>query len=217
MPAASAPRLDPAPPWPDWLDVSHETLARLEAYEDFVQIWGARLNLLSRRDLIQIRTRHILDSAQLPALAPQARNWLDLGSGAGFPGLVVAILLRHRPGAQVRLIERNRRKAAFLREAIRMTAAAAQVECAPAEQAAPAPPPDVITARALAPLPRLLALARPFFGPPTIALFHKGRGLSRELTQAQRDWRIRSERIKSRTDPKAVILKVRGLEPRVSA
>ncbi len=150
--------------------VSRETLARLEAYADLLTRWSARINLVGRDTLADLWRRHFLDSAQLRPFVPDgAQSLIDLGSGAGFPGLVLAIL--GVPG--VELVEADSRKAAFLREAARVTEA--NVTIRPCRIAAvPAHPVDVVTARALAPLDRLLDLAQPFLGPDTMCLFPKG-------------------------------------------
>jgi 16S rRNA (guanine527-N7)-methyltransferase len=141
--------------------VSRETEERLALYVDLLRRWQAVKNLVGPSTLPVIWTRHVADSAQLPALAPDALRWVDLGSGAGFPGLVVAIMLRDRPGAQVDLIESNGRKGAFLREAIRATGAAARVHVGRIEHVVPTlqKPVDVVTSRALAPLQDLLAMS----------------------------------------------------------
>jgi 16S rRNA (guanine527-N7)-methyltransferase len=191
----------------DQLDVSRETLDRLEAYLDLLRRWQGAINLVGAATLADPWRRHILDSAQLLAhLPPAARTIVDLGSGAGLPGLVLALL-----GASgVHLIESDRRKAAFLREAARATGAQVtiharrieELECWPA---------DVVTARALAPLPRLLALAEGFQGPRTVCLFLKGRTVSDELTEAHKTWHMQPELFESRSDPSGVVLRLEGV------
>jgi len=197
-------------------DVSRETCARLEAYIALLIRWNARINLVSPTTIDAVWTRHIADSAQLFNLAPaSARRWLDLGSGAGFPGLVVAALAAEKaPGLSITLIESDTRKAAFLAAAAREMGVAAIVEARRIE-ALPACAYDVVSARALAPLDRLCALAHRFSGPGTVFLFPKGARLDSELTAATASWHIHAERIASRTDPEAAVLKILELEPRL--
>lgn len=149
--------------------------------------------------------RHYLDSAQLKNMAPAGR-WLDLGSGAGFPGIVLAIL----GVGETHLVESDQRKVLFLREAARVSGAAATVHHGRIEAAA-APMADVITARALAPLPDLLNLAARFATPQTILLLPKGQDVEQELTEATKYWSMEVERLPSQTDPAGVILRLKGL------
>src|ERR1700730_12269177 len=143
--------------------VSRETAARLDRFVELLLEWQQRLNLIARSTEPKLWTRHVADSLQLVALAPQARTWADLGSGAGFPGLVIACALADTPGGRVHLVESNGKKAAFLREAVRIAGAPAVVHGVRiADFAANSPEPiEVVTARALAPLPELLAAAFP--------------------------------------------------------
>ena len=190
----------------DAIDVSRETLARLDAYVALLETWNRRINLVSRRSLDDVWRRHILDSAQLAALLPSAaRVLLDLGSGAGFPGLVLALLT---PGLAVHLIEADRRKAIFLREACRVTGTEAMVHDQRLEDLAPFPL-DVVTARAFAPLPRLLDLSQSFHGPDTLFLLLKGQDVAEELTKAAKCWNMTVERHRSLSDPRGVILSLR--------
>ena len=188
------------------LDVSRETLDRLRALEATLRRWQATINLVSRTTLANLWERHILDSAQAAAYLPASTHTLtDLGSGAGFPGLVLAAL---RPDVQVRLIETDARKAAFLVEAARhMGLATAGVVVARIEAAAPTVA-DVVTARALAPLSQLLVWANRHRSDTAICLFHKGRGWRSELTEAMKDWDISFESLASITDRDAVILRI---------
>jgi 16S rRNA (guanine527-N7)-methyltransferase len=187
--------------------VSRETLDRLQRYADALVRWQARINLVAPATLPDLWRRHMLDSAQLLPLMPAgARRLIDLGSGAGFPGLVLAIL----GVPEVHLIEADSRKCAFLREAARLTGAGSITVHNRRIEAMPAEAYDVVTARALAPLPELLKLARRFAGPGTVYLFPKGRGLAEELIKAPETATMRPDRIASRTDPGAAILK---LEP----
>ena len=189
--------------------VSQETLDRLAAYVDLLKRWQGALNLVAASTLDDVWRRHMLDSAQLVSLLPgETRVLVDLGSGAGFPGLVLAIL----GVPQVHLIERDQRKAVFLREVARITDAAGQVTVhATTIAAAPPLTADVITARALAPLDRLLPLAARFCGPETACLFPKGQDVDKELTQATRTATLRVERCPSLSDPRGTVLRLEGL------
>ncbi len=184
--------------------VSRETLARLEAYAALLRRWRRRINLVSEASLDDLWRRHMLDSAQLfPLLPPGARRIVDLGSGAGFPGLVLAIL-----GAEgVVLVEADSRKCAFLETAIRETRAPASVVRGRIESLPPAPA-DAVVARALAPLPRLLDLAAGLIGPQTQLFFLKGARVDEELTAAAKEWTMRVTRIPSATDPSGTILHI---------
>ncbi|MBI5164303.1 MAG: 16S rRNA (guanine(527)-N(7))-methyltransferase RsmG [Magnetospirillum sp.] len=183
--------------------VSRETLERLRAYADLLVKWQARINLIGPDTVPDLWRRHMLDSAQLfPHLAHRAiHRTVDLGSGAGFPGLVLAIL-----GApDVHLIESDVRKAAFLREAARVSGTAVTIHATRAE-AVPPLMADLITARAVAPLGKLLDLAAPHLAENGFCLFLKGRGVEDELTAAQKEWHITVERIPSLTDAASAIL-----------
>lgn len=189
------------------LGVSRETLERLQAYVDLLIRWNARINLVSPTTLREVWKRHILDSAQLrSSIPPTAETLADLGSGAGLPGLVLAILGIGR----VHLIESDRRKAEFLREAARITGVNATIHAARIEAVEPFVA-DVVTARALAPLEKLLAWAVRFCGPDTICLFLKGREAAGELTRAQQRWIMRTQVVGSLTDAQGHILRVEGL------
>lgn len=197
------------------LGVSRETQGRLETYVALLRSWNPRINLVSAESLRDVWRRHILDSGQLFRHLPSsARNLVDLGSGAGLPGLVLAIL-----GApDVHLVESDQRKAAFLREAARVTGTAVTVHGTRSENVA-AFPADVITARALAPLPKLLEMAAPFIGPTTVCLFLKGGDVGDELTAAQQQWIMNLQVIASESDPTGHILRLEELQhaPRPSA
>jgi 16S rRNA (guanine527-N7)-methyltransferase len=184
--------------------VSRETLARLEAYAELLTRWSARINLVGRDTLPDLWRRHILDSAQLYPLIPSpARSLIDLGSGAGLPGLVLAIL--GIPG--VELIEADSRKSAFLREAARV--AGAEVAIHPCRiQAVPPHPADVVTARACAPLDRLLDLAAPFLMPDTLCLFLKGERFNEELTLARKAWTMTVSVEQSLSDRRGIVLRL---------
>jgi 16S rRNA (guanine527-N7)-methyltransferase len=192
--------------------VSRETLARLEAYADLLIRWSARINLVGRDTLPDLWRRHVLDSAQLHRFTPSsARSLIDLGSGAGLPGLVLAIL--GVPG--VELVEADSRKAAFLREAARVTEA--EVTIRPCRIQAVSPHPvDVVTARACAPLDRLLDLAAPFLAPDTLCLFPKGERFNEELTLAHKAWTMNVSVEQSLSDRRGVVLRLQQVarEPR---
>ena len=197
------------------MSVSRETSPRLAVFAELVIRWNPRINLVSPRDLEHLWTRHIADSAQLFDLAPsQTRTWLDLGSGGGFPGLVCAALAADA-GHSTRfiLIESDTRKCAFLREAARHMGLSPTIEAKRIEDVSPFSA-DVITARALAPLPRLLEIASPFLQPTTVCLFPKGRAVESELTSAEADWHIQVQRIQSLTDDDATVLKLTEAAPR---
>lgn len=195
--------------------VSRETLARLEAYVALLASWSTRINLVGRDTLADPWRRHILDSAQLQPLVPRvAHSLVDLGSGAGLPGLVLAILgLPVVP--VVELVEADSRKCAFLAEATRVTGARVAIRQTRIE-ALPARPFDVVTARALAPLDRLLSLAHPFLAADSLCLFLKGARAGDELTLAGRHWTMTVGSVESRSDPRGVVLQLReiGRAPR---
>jgi 16S rRNA (guanine527-N7)-methyltransferase len=194
--------------------VSRETAGRLDAFVAVLLAWQQRMNLIAPSTEPKLWTRHVADSLQLLALAPQARVWADLGSGAGFPGLVVACALAEVAGARVHLVESNTKKAAFLREAVRVTAAPATVHALRVEEfvANPPEPIEIVTARALAPLTKLLGLAYPLLKTGALGLFPKGQDVGDELTEASKYWKIRPSLVPSLTDPKGRIVVARGLE-----
>jgi 16S rRNA (guanine527-N7)-methyltransferase len=195
--------------------VSRETSDRLDRLVDLLLDWQRRVNLISPSTEAVLWTRHIADSLQLLALAPDARVWADLGSGAGFPGLVIACALADRPGARVHLVESSAKKAAFLRETAHATGAPAVVHALQAAEFVKKAPEDIeaVTARAFAPLPELLEAAYPLLKRGVLGVFPKGQGATAELTEAAKCWRIQETLAVSRTDPKARIIVVRGLEP----
>jgi 16S rRNA (guanine527-N7)-methyltransferase len=189
------------------VDVSRETADQLQTLADTLGRWQKAINLVGRTTLQDVWGRHILDSAQLGGLIPdQAKTLTDLGSGAGFPGLVVAAL---RPDLQVTLIEADARKAAFLGEAARRMGLPRlpKLVIGRVEDVAPAKA-DVVTARALAPLSQLLAWADRHRTDTAICLFHKGKGWQAELTEAMKDWDIPCQPLTSVTDRDAVILRI---------
>jgi 16S rRNA (guanine527-N7)-methyltransferase len=186
------------------VSVSRETLARLEAYAALLVRWSAHINLIGRDTIADLWRRHILDSAQLQPFIPSAaRSLIDLGTGAGLPGLVLAIL--GVPG--VELVEADSRKCAFLSEAARIAEVPVAIRGCRV-QAVPPHPVDVVTARALAPLARLLGLAEPFLAPGTESLLLKGERVEDELTLARRHWRMTVSLHQSRSDPRGVVLRL---------
>jgi 16S rRNA (guanine527-N7)-methyltransferase len=195
------------------LNVSRETFERLELLERELRRWQAIKNLVGPATLDQIWDRHIVDSLQLLDLAPDARTWLDLGSGAGFPGLVLAIAGAER-GLHVHLVESNSRKCAFLRHIARLTGAPAKVHEARLETVVPGfvGKADVVSARALASLPMLLDWTEPLLKAGTMGLFPKGRDAEIELTEARKKWTFEAEILPSLTDPEARILRITSIE-----
>ena len=186
------------------LDVSRETLERLQAYEALLRQWQKTVNLVSAKSLDDVWRRHFLDSGQLCRLLADAKSVADIGSGAGFPGLVVAIMA----GAQVTLVEADNRKAAFLREASRLTAADTKIIAGRAENEPPTPV-EAIIARAVAPLEKLLSLAEPWLQPGGRCYFLKGATIENELTDARRVWDINYDVVPSLSDPAGTILCVK--------
>ena len=190
--------------------VSRETLDRLRLYADLLCKWQKAINLVSTASLADLWRRHIWDSAQLlPHIPKDSRSLLDLGSGAGLPGLVLAIL-----GVDgVVLVEADQRKCAFLREAARLSGAAVVIHDRRIEDLGDKiPPADVITARAVASLPLLLDRIKLYIKPNTVCLFHKGRNVDVELAEIRRVWTDDIEKIPSLTDPAGVIIRLKGNE-----
>ena len=185
--------------------VSRETLERLTIYADLLVKWQAKINLVGPETLADLWSRHMLDSAQLfPLIRPDAKRLVDLGSGAGFPGLVLGVM-----GApDVHLVESDARKCAFLREAARLTGTTVTIHNKRIEQVAPLGA-DVVTARALAPLVKLLDWAFPHLASGGECLFLKGRGADDELTATAKEWNIALDRIVSLTDPAGLVLQLR--------
>ena len=187
---------------------SPETTERLGLYRDLLLRWNARINLISGDTAAEVDQRHIADCAQLQPLLPERGPIADLGSGAGLPGLVLAIL---RPEREIHLIESDKRKAAFLIEAsAQLKLAMVRVHACRAENAK-LPPLSAITARALAPLAALLPHAAKFLAPGGVALFPKGRTAEKELTEAAQDWHFTLERFPSATSPEATILRLSNI------
>ena len=196
--------------------VSRETWERLEALVALLEKWQRTINLVAPATLNETWTRHVADSLQLVSLAPDARTWVDLGSGAGFPGLVVAASL---PEAEVHLVESDQRKAAFLREGARAMGVKVKVHADRAEKVLGAwsGPVDVVSARALAPLEKLLFLAEPLLKAGTAGLFLKGRDAAEELTQASAKWNITARMVPSVTESRSSVIVVSAAHPREGA
>ena len=193
--------------------VTRETHSLVNTYVDLLKEWNERLNLVADSTIPDVWRRHIWDSAQLAPLIPRGtKSILDLGSGAGFPGLVLAILLADRTEMTIHLVESTQKKCRFLEAAIAATGAPAQVHSTRAEDLKGLKA-DVVTARALAPLNLLFRLAHPFFHPQTTGLFLKGRALNDELTAATKSWHLTATPIPSRSDPSGFVLRVTGLTP----
>jgi 16S rRNA (guanine527-N7)-methyltransferase len=187
---------------------SPETAARLAAYRDLLLRWNTRINLISAETVNEIDLRHISDCAQLQPLLPQDGPIADLGSGAGLPGLVLAIL---EPEREIHLVESDKRKAAFLVEAsAQLKLPMVRMHACRAENAK-LPPLSAITARALAPLMALLPYAVDFLAPSGVAVFPKGKTAEKELTEAALGWHFTFERIPSTTNPEATILRLSNI------
>jgi 16S rRNA (guanine527-N7)-methyltransferase len=190
--------------------VSRETWARLDRLVELVTARQKVMNLVAPSTIPQIWTRHVADSLQLLSLAPAARRWVDLGSGAGFPGLVLACQLAAGQGAEVHLVDSIQKKASFLRDVIAELKLPAIVHTQRIEEFVATPPDsfDAVTARALAPLDRLIGYAIPLLKTGAVGVFPKGQDVAAELTQASKSWSIEAELIPSKTDPRGRIVLV---------
>lgn len=194
------------------IDVSRETFERLKAFETLVQKWTTRINLVSKGDRGHIWSRHIVDSAQIVAVAPPFERWVDIGSGGGFPGIVVSIIAGEtRPDAKITMIESDQRKATFLRTAIRELHLDADVISDRIEQV-PSIQADVLSARALADLPVLLGFAKSHLREGGTALLLKGSNWRAEDERARLEWQYDCTPISSKTNPEAAILKIQGIQ-----
>jgi 16S rRNA (guanine527-N7)-methyltransferase len=198
------------------IHVSRETGARLDRFADLLINWQNRINLVAPSTLPNLWTRHIADSLQLLTLVEAPILWVDLGSGGGFPGLIVACALAEKPGALVHLVESNQKKASFLREAARVTGAPAKVHAVRIEDFVAGFPdqPDVVSARALAPLQELFSEAYPLLKTGAKGLFPKGQDVEAELTEASKYWKFDYGLAPSLTSPDGQIVVVRSLAPR---
>jgi 16S rRNA (guanine527-N7)-methyltransferase len=196
--------------------VSRETEARLDRYVALLLEWQAKTNLVAPSTLPNLWTRHISDSLQLLSLAPSAKVWVDLGSGGGFPGVVLACALAETPGAMVHLVERTAKKAAFLREAIRVTGSPGTVHLADIGDTVErfGVSVDCVTARAVAPLHLLIGFAEPLVERGAKALFLKGQDVEAELTEATKYWKIEPKLHSSRTGGQGWIVELDTIERR---
>jgi 16S rRNA (guanine527-N7)-methyltransferase len=199
--------------------VSRETEKRLDMFVEALLLWQQRMNLVASSTLPHVWTRHIADSLQLVALAPEARVWVDFGAGGGFPGIPIACALVDKSGTNVHLIESNGKKASFLREAVRVTGVTAQVHQQRAEKFGESfqETVHVVTARALAPLKTLCGQAFPLIARGAVGIFPKGQDVEAELTEAAKYWSIEVEKVPSKTSPEGCIVVIRALHARRSA
>ncbi len=195
---------------------TEDAVRRLDKFVALLLQWQESANLVARSTLPELWTRHIADSLQLLPLAPSANVWVDLGSGAGFPGLVIACAIGQRSEARVHLVESNAKKAAFLREVVRATGAPAVVHAQRVEDFVPSfqERADAVTARALAPLSELLELALPLLQRGAIGLFHKGAGAAAELAAAEKRWHLQATLVPSKTSPAGRIVVIHSAERR---
>ncbi|MFM9942884.1 MAG: 16S rRNA (guanine(527)-N(7))-methyltransferase RsmG [Hyphomicrobiaceae bacterium] len=208
--------------------ISRETLERLKIYAGLLETWQRTMNLVAPKTISELWQRHMADSAQLDALAPPGGHWVDFGSGAGFPGLVIAILRAEQdqnrpsePPQRVTLVESDIKKCAFLAEVVRKTGLKPLIAVEIVSQRIEAPATrsrlgsvQVVSARAVAPLAELLALSAPVFGPETLGLFPKGRGAEAEVEAAKAHWQFTSRLHASCTDREGAIVEIRCPSPR---
>ena len=196
--------------------VSRETEVRLDRYLDLLREWQAKINLVSPSTLPNLWTRHVADSLQLMTIAPSAKVWVDLGSGGGFPGVVLACALADSPGSMIHLVERNAKKAAFLREALRITQSPGTLHLADIGDCVDriTGPVDCVTARAVAPLHQLIGFAEPLVKRGAKALFLKGQDVEAELTEATKYWKIDPHLHSSRTGGHGWIVELDKIERR---
>lgn len=196
--------------------VSRETETLLDRFVEVLLLATEHQNLIGPSTIPTVWTRHVADSLQLLDLAPDAKTWVDFGTGAGFPGIPIACALKDRPGAMVHLVESVRKKADFLREAVAATGVPAQVHHMRAEDfpASYGDSVDVVTARAVSPLKVLFELAFPLISRGAVGLFPKGQDVDAELTEAARYWIIEAKKAPSKTSPEGAIVIVTGLSPR---
>jgi len=194
---------------PEWLNVSRETLDRLFAFCDLVEKWNPAINLVSKAGMAGLWGRHVLDSAQLIRNLPkQSSSWCDLGSGGGFPGIVLAILAKEtQPDVRMTLVESDARKSVFLSEAARILKLEVSIKNRRIEDLEPQHV-DVLTARALAPLSQLCGFAYRHLKPNGLAIFPKGAGAAREIAEARKQWSFCCDMVQSHTDADARILTI---------
>lgn len=205
------------------IPVSRETSDRLDRFVALLLEWQARINLIAPSTIPQLWTRHIADSLQLldiiPGAKADAKIWVDFGSGGGFPAIPIACALAGTPGARVHLVESNGKKAAFLREVIRVLQLPATVHVARIENIGESwsDPADVVTARALASLKTLCDQAFPLISKGAVGLFLKGQDVDAELTEAAKYWTLEASTVPSKTSPAGCIVVIRSLKPRIRA
>ena len=189
--------------------VSRETLSGLDAYDGLLRRWQASINLVGPRTIDQLWTRHFLDSIQIVDHIGAATRVVDLGSGAGFPGLVVALALRDRPGMRVTLVESNGKKVAFLRAVASALGLPVSIQSGRIESIVPSlEPAEIVTARALAPLSTLLAWSEPLLKSGAVALFPKGRDLDKEVEEAARCWSFQHSVLPSAVEPDSALIRL---------
>lgn len=192
--------------------VSRETFDKLIAFETVFRKWAQRINLVAPSTLDDAWERHILDSAQVLRLGGEAKSWLDIGSGGGFPGLIIASMINERAGASIDLVESNRKKAGFLQAVVGELRLPARVHAKRIEDVhGVVRSPEILSARALAPLPLLLELSAPWLQAGTTALFHKGRDYRQEIEDSAHQWGFDLVEHPSLTDAQGVILEIRNL------
>jgi 16S rRNA (guanine527-N7)-methyltransferase len=195
--------------------VSRETFDRLVEFEHVFQKWNRRINLAAQSTQDDFWRRHVLDSAQLARLSPEAKRWVDLGSGGGFPGLVLAFLLAERDGGEIYLVESNRKKASFLQAVVGQFGLPARVIARRIDDSYPlVSAPQIVTARALASLPALLDLSAPWLTNGARGLFHKGRDYRAEVSESAQRWSFDLVEHGSMTDQHGVILELSDLQLR---
>lgn len=182
---------------------SSQQVADLEAFLVLLTEWNEKMNLVGPSALAEFWSRHAFDSAQLLAIEPEALTWADLGAGAGFPGIVLAILLKGREGAQVHLVESMAKRCRFLSEVVAGLGLPATVHNARAEKLSLAV--DIVTARACAPMPRLMEFARPYLTKGATGLFLKGQDVEAELAEAAKHWNFKADRLPSRSGSGQVV------------
>lgn len=192
--------------------VSRETVDNLLSFEDLFRKWSKAINLASPSTLESLWERHIVDSAQLFDMAPTATRWLDLGSGGGFPGVVLAILLKERPSGKIDLVESNGKKAAFLRTALGQFSAPGTVHAFRIDAVwGKIHAPEIVTARALASLSDLFRLAEPWLTTGAVGLFQKGRDYRREIDESRYGWTFDLVERASMVDRDSVVLQISNL------
>ncbi len=191
-------------------DVSRETLQKLETFAELVRKWNPKINLVSKSSLDDLWDRHILDSVQVFRLVEQGGNWVDIGSGGGFPGIVIAILNQEEQRFRVRLVESDQRKCAFLRTAIRELGLTATVDNERIENAQYLEA-DILSARALSDLSQLLAYAEMHLKPGGVAIFPKGQNWQQEVEETQHLWSYQFEAVTSKTNSAAAVLMIKDI------